>query len=211
MADWCSNALIVTNEYTNLFGDVKVAVLTDKALAKDQMTEFISKFDVENFMSQYVPIPDELRFFTGYAVIDGIGYTAWRLLVDSDGQSVQEGINEEKLDELALKYGARDWYAWNMCNWGCKSDVNAEIITKGPITDKLHILFDSPYSPPELFVRTISRMYPDLIFELAYAEEGMDFWGTTVFHNGSVVYHTYNEDGLDIKEHCAKYSINLRG
>ena len=67
------------------------------------------------------------------------------------------------------------WYSWATTNWGTKWDVGARLIK-----DQVNLLkyeFDSAWSPPIEWVRTISGQYPGLSFRLEYDEPGKAFNG----------------------------------
>jgi len=79
------------------------------------------------------------------------------------------------------------WHSWAIINWGTKWDVEGELVK-----DRANLLryeFDSAWSPPIEWVRTVSGQYPKLSFRLEYDEPGMAF-------NGH--YLCKNEDGRDI-------------
>jgi hypothetical protein len=71
-------------------------------------------------------------------------------------------------------------YDWCCNNWGTKWDVEAELRNPNwEINDdtnpNLLITFDSAWAPPEEVFKILPEMFPDLIFQLTYAEPGMDF------------------------------------
>ena len=86
--------------------------------------------------------------------------------------------------ELKKKYGASNWYDWNIMNWGCKWDISAEVMVE---KNKLSYTFMSPWAPPELGIRNISKLYPELKFVLKYEEPGMDFAGTFIVKGGKII------------------------
>jgi len=81
------------------------------------------------------------------------------------------------------------WYSWRIINWGTKWDVEDKLIK-----DQANLLkyeFDSAWSPPIKWVRTISGQYPELSFRLEYDEPGMAFNGhySCKDGGGSDVFH----------------------
>jgi hypothetical protein len=76
--------------------------------------------------------------------------------------------------DLIAKYGASDWYSWNVKNLGCKWDCSGEIEIDG---DYASVSFDSPWSPPLEWFKYIVKKYPTLQFSLAFMETGMWFAG----------------------------------
>lgn len=91
-----------------------------------------------------------------------------------------------------------------MNKWGCKWDANqAELITKSD--DYYRIAFETPWSPPELFCIALSKMYPKLIFRLAFAEQGCNFYGIIRYQGEDDVAVTEDygspEDGFWVDPH----------
>ena len=102
--------------------------------------------------------------------------------------------------ELRAKYGFDNWYDWHIANWGIKWDVEANKKQEGSNWIKFH--FDSPWAPPINAIITISKMYPELTFEIEYAEPGMNFAGRSIYKNGEVISEMY----LDVDEVTADMS-----
>ena len=146
-------------------------------------------------MGKFFPMPQELQdIHLGGIWIDNVVYGRW-IQKEVDGKIERTGLTEDDLTKLEVKYGARDWYDWAITMYGCKWDATATIVDLSD--DKtIHLLFETPWSPPEAFVKRLSERYPDLHFELAYCEGGSGYWGTTSYANGCIIESTYNEDGI---------------
>ena len=81
------------------------------------------------------------------------------------------------------KYGARNWYDWQVANWGTKWDVGGENCSDDLEDGELTLGFDSAWGPPiEAYVKMT-----ELGFEIVayYYEPGMGFCGSWV--NGADV------------------------
>lgn len=64
-----------------------------------------------------------------------------------------------------MRYGYPTWYEWCIQNWGTK--WNARNASKcGNI-----IFFDTAWSTPEPIIKALSVKYPDVTFEVEYADE----------------------------------------
>lgn len=107
----------------------------------------------------------------------------------------KESPNRVNPDAMLKKYGAKDWYDWNLQNWGCKWDLNHYSDPETIGRRSVCYFFDSPWGPPEEFVKNVAYIYPTLTFFLEYCEPGMCFSGTlkvkhlnveSVFHDGEV-------------------------
>jgi len=87
--------------------------------------------------------------------------------------------------EMIKKYGAKDWYDWNLKHWGVKWDVDS---AEREETDKhLKYFFDTAWGPPDNGIQNISKSYPLLTFLLRYHEPGMNLKGKIKFKNGEIL------------------------
>jgi len=91
---------------------------------------------------------------------------------------------EEESAALREKYGADDWYDWQVKNWGTKwNPVDGELDSND---GRLFYTFNTAWGPPMEAISTLSKRYPEALFTLAYDEPGMDFGGYAVFQNGKM-------------------------
>jgi len=90
------------------------------------------------------------------------------------------GPEEEKL------YGKNTWYNWNNENWGTKwdcCDVDCDICL-----EQVKYTFDTAWTPPQQWLQTTSKKYPDLKFEIEFEEIGCDFWGKILYQKGKILH-----------------------
>lgn len=74
-----------------------------------------------------------------------------------------------------------DRYTWRRANWGTKWDAcDVKLITQ--TTTEFLIQFDTAWSPPFDWLRSVSCMFPELLFRLAYCEAGMQLYGTHTYY-----------------------------
>jgi hypothetical protein len=102
------------------------------------------------------------------------------------------GLETEQQAENIRQFGYKDWYDWNINNWGTKWDFeleNVERVDANTITAS----FDSAWSPP---IEAYEKM-EQLGFEIEakYYEPGMAFCGT--YETGC------GEDTTEIGEYTA--------
>lgn len=98
--------------------------------------------------------------------------------------------DEELAASMTEKYGAPDWYAWAVANWGTKWDIvdnsgfgyNEKTVSG---ENEISISFDTAWSPPIPVVRELSWLFPSLEFSLKYFEPGVGFAGDFTAHNGA--------------------------
>ena len=75
----------------------------------------------------------------------------------------------------AAEYG-NGQYDWEIEHWGCTlGAINSAITTESE--NRLHYVFQTPWTPPLAFVEQVSRDWPTLRLVLAYNEPGCGFQG----------------------------------
>jgi hypothetical protein len=120
----------------------------------------------------------------------------------------QEGWWQEQ--ERLLKVG-KDWYSWNITNWGTKWDVAKSDNEKYSDTcydeKEKTFRFNTAWSVPIDVLNTLSSQYPTIQLHLSYEEEG-GWGGEIIFTNGEhVIIREYaiecrecDNDGADEEE-----------
>jgi len=153
-------------------------------------------------LDRIIPRPAELEaVHKGGITIDGQGVSRW---LENDG--VPEVIPEETLERWGREYGATDWYEWSCWNWGTKwdcYDVDPEWFT---CETEASLVFHTAWSPPEPAMETLSGQFPNLMFDLAYDDEGGWFFGRSLFHDGDRL----EEERLEYTEENRELLENLR-
>lgn len=147
----------------------------------DEFESFLKKNEGKNWFDFFAPTPEEL-------------------------QETTASFNEKPNEELIEKYGASDWYSWNVSNWGTK--WNADASWDRSDETSIHLSFDTAWSPPIELYNTIQEK--GFVVEMEYCEEGMCFVGEYIdgcdesyeFSNGL-------SDLDDIPEHLVE-NWNLR-
>ena len=86
-----------------------------------------------------------------------------RLLKNLSPKDLEQG--KLALDNIK-NYGHKDWYSWSIANWGTKWNAYSQIQIKENI-----ISFETAWSTPFPLMEELSRMFPDLTIEVAYADE----------------------------------------
>lgn len=162
MPNWCSNNLTIRGDET------KISDLISRVTKTDDNGNVY--YDI---LGSLLPTPKDLQ----ETMAGGYGR-------NEDGTKKPEQIELEAKQEANIaKYGHRDWYDWNVANWGTKwGDSDTHIV--GQYADMVAFVFETAWSPPETGIANISKLFPELSFVIAYSEEGMDFYGATAFRNG---------------------------
>lgn len=102
-------------------------------------------------------------------------YTTWY----SDGDTERPFTAEE---EASLKdLGYESWYGWSVANWGTK--WNAYSIREWD-DEEQSIYFETAWSPPQPVIEVLSQKFPEVSFEISYADEGGCFLRTSLYKEG---------------------------
>lgn len=121
MPNWCANGLRI------------IATNDEQRNKLKELVEHTKKEDDNGLLSFFYPTPKDL--------LDTVaGY-----------MSGEEGEKLKKQEEANLiKHGARNWYDWQINNWGTKWDVDVQHQWIFDYTDKniYECFFDSAWSPP---------------------------------------------------------------
>jgi hypothetical protein len=152
MPNWCDNMLTVEGEQEKLQEFKKKAEFHGKVEVTSGGEDY--QYDTDLSLGNFLPLPKEL-----------VGTTA---------------PSREKNEELIKKYGADNWYDWQVMNWGVKWDVNATLSSEDE--NVLKYWFDSAWCPPLEWLRAVGKLYPELEFTLDYEESGCQFEGTMYAH-----------------------------
>lgn len=111
-----------------------------------------------------------------------------------------ENNTDEKCKALKDKYGADNWYDWNLATYGTKWDC--EVLEKNCIKDEtfFECQFDTAWSPPGMFLHNLQMKFKDLDIRLTYELEGSD--GCGVFYSnrdGDQIFIEHEEDEVSYR------------
>ncbi len=134
------------------------------------------------------------------------------LRVSGDPEKVREMFEAIKSDEIGLgsldfnkvipmpeyifrgnlgmaereKYGKENWYDWSISNWGTKwNSYGYDPVYTPKEFDGEHIEFQTAWSYPDPLIAALSKQYPDLQFEVIWADEDFGYnTGKKEYENG---------------------------
>lgn len=109
---------------------------------------------------------------------------------DPEKQAELEKQEQSNLEQ----FGYKNWYDWNIGNWGTKWDVDAEIDDSNNTEDQVIFSFDSAWSPPQKAIAILAEKFNKLSFRHSYLEEGVGFVGYDEYDTGELTNSEYNED-----------------
>jgi len=93
----------------------------------------------------------------------------------------QVPIPKKYVDANAKSYKNDDWYHWCSKNWGTKWDCyELELDHNDTYTC---YSFDTAWGSPEAWVKKVSRKFPNIKFNVEWAEEGGE-GGRYMYHGG---------------------------
>lgn len=168
MPNWCYNSMSV-------HGDHKELVRLTEAITckvKNYNDDEVDGYD----LSVLFPTPDELQ-------IPSVWFHS-----DSDDPEHQELL--VKYEANRTKYGYKDWYDWNIGNWGTKWSPRVdywEICDLGSQGSVINACYETAWSPCDGLIREISKQFPTLLFSVTSDEEGGSFACCVAYQNGVLV------------------------
>lgn len=107
----------------------------------------------------------------------------------------QRALEAKQLENIRL-YGAKDWYDWNVANWGTKWDFNLENVERQD-PNTVTASFESAWAPPTGAYEKLMALGFEV--EAMYYEPGMCFVGK--WDNGEDDYYEYGgETSATVRE-----------
>lgn len=103
--------------------------------------------------------------------------------------------HEKQMEENLAKYGAKDWYDWNIENWGTKwSDCHTMVDDIEVLDDGSAFLraeYDTAWGTATAAFVRISQTFPTLTFRFRHDEEAGFFAGSEVVKNGELLFEKF--------------------
>lgn len=183
--------------------------LTEGSITTDAINAYLSVMNPDNH-SKFLP---EERITAGEFLSAVQDARACRTLYNleiymSDGRIAEiaeggEAKTPEGLVRLGRQYldnyrehGACTWYDWSIINHGTKWNNDPDTPVVDAETGNLR--FDTAWAMPEPIFMELSRQYPQLTFDVSWADEDIGYnVGNREFRNGEVVNEYIPEFGTD--------------
>lgn len=132
------------------------------------IARLIKGFKGEGLFSEFDPCPQELK----------------ETLSGCYGDPEKDAALAVKQQENVKKYGAKDWFDWQVQNWGTKWDVSegvtggitARIVEQSEDGKTVKLGIDTAWSPPLRFYELLTGEF-DFHVEAYYYESGCAFCG----------------------------------
>jgi hypothetical protein len=104
---------------------------------------------------------------------------------------ISRSLTQALADEYREKFGHCDWYGWQTANWGTKWNAYEQYSN-----DDAVIEFDTAWSTPYSLLVNLSKMFPQITFEVEYADEDFGYnVGRYVLLNGEVTEQNIPDGG----------------
>ena len=183
MPNWTYNSLKVRDQ----------SQLSDEQIKKNNNPQEIeSRKEIKRFVKENI-LPKEITDIngkiTGYEkdnktlTFKGSVPRPKSLDITSPAQTDEEKrIAEDNLK----KYGHKNWYDWNIANWGTKWDANCHSVEEDTEYGEVHIHFETPWCPPLEWLEKVSARYPSLQFDMSVEEESNAFIGNPIAQGGKL-------------------------
>lgn len=161
----------------------------DKVIV-EKSNEFDGTYKTFDFEA-IVPMPEELNIESSSSIEEFIKTGI-----------VPEFIRPEKRDEFLAqceqakqnikKYGFKDWYDWRIANWGTKWNAyDFKFISEDTF------MFNTAWSTPDRIWEAIAKQYPELQFNIKYADEDAGYNAGEIGINSGEVEHYEPIGGSD--------------
>ena len=162
---------------------------------KEPMTSPDNVINLKLTMESYIPMPQTYRDYDTTNKMpnrNAINWSTDEPMFNSDEEYQQYVENYKKAQTEQLeKYGVVGWYNWRCRNLGCKWDAEFEFgeFKKGQRDDEWTTWFNlhTPWSIPLPFYDKISKLFPELEFNISCEEEFEAFAGSFKLKNGVIL------------------------
>jgi hypothetical protein len=165
MPNWCYNNLTIDGTRENI-SEFLTAITSD-------LPE--GGFD----LTIPFPCPEELQITARFLTPD-----------DSNDDEETKALRQQYTTNKE-KYGATNWYDWQIENWGTKWSPDIDDLDVQDDGKRIWARFDSAWAPPSQLIQKLSGLFPTLQFVISYEEGGMCFAGAEGFYAGEMVYNGY--------------------
>lgn len=179
MPNWCNNTLEISH------------------VSKDMMARVIkaasAKGDEPGLLAEFFPCPEDLQIVAGSVGAKGSP--------EQEALELQEDINVKR-------YGFKNWYDWQVANWGTKWDICEAHVEAADDGYAATLTFDTAWSPP---IGAYEKLV-ELGFEVRgyYYEPGMCFVGC--WDNGDDEFYEYGGcDSSNVRESIGETLDDMYG
>jgi len=117
---------------------------------------------------------------------------------------ISRSLTQALADEYKKKFGYCDWYGWQTANWGTKWNAYEQY------SDDTNVIeFDTAWSTPYALLVNLSKMFPQVTFEVEYADEDFGYnVGKYVLLNGETIEENIPDGG---SQEAIEMAMDIKG
>ena len=117
---------------------------------------------------------------------------------------ISRSLTQALADEYKKKFGHCDWYGWQTANWGTKWNAYDQYSN-----DDAVIEFDTAWSTPYSLLVNLSKMFPQITFEVEYADEDFGYnVGKYILLNGETIDQNIPDGG---SQEAIEMAMDIKG
>lgn len=117
---------------------------------------------------------------------------------------ISRGLTQALADEYKKKFGHCDWYGWQTANWGTKWNAYDQVEHDANVIE-----FDTAWSTPYSLLVNLSKMFPQVTFEVEYADEDFGYnVGKYVLLNGETIEENIPDGG---SQEAIEMAMDIKG
>jgi hypothetical protein len=194
----------ITNRLTIIGTEQQVALVRAK-IKGEEADKFID-------FHKIAPIPKELEgTVSPMRIISQEEYDAQELKIATNDLTENEknwgisrSLTQALADEYREKFGHCDWYGWQTANWGTKWNAYEQYSN-----DDAVIEFDTAWSTPYSLLVNLSKMFPQISFEVEYADEDFGYnVGRYVLLDGETIEQNIPDGGT---QEAIEMAMDIKG
>lgn len=202
----------ITNRLTIIPNETNVTLFTGEDVLRVREAIKGEKEDQYIDFHKIAPIPKELEgTVSPMRIISQEEYDIQELKIAKDeltenerNWGISRGLTQALADEYKKKFGHCDWYGWQTSNWGTKWNAYDQYEV-----DENCIEFNTAWSTPYSLLVNLSKMFPQVTFEVEYADEDFGYnVGKYVLLNGETIDQNIPDGG---SQEAIEMAMDIKG
>lgn len=179
MPNWCT-------QFVEVRGEEKEIKRMINSFKVEEATRGKYEEDGGWDINQLFPVPDELA------------ETPHASIIPEWSQEEKDLWLRNKQEENLAKFGARDWYEWQIMNYGtkwgaCHVQIDEEALAN--CSDSFLFKFESPWGTCPGLMAKVSSLFPSVLIGIHAIEQMMMFALWETYHDGKMI--DYGEPNVD--------------
>jgi hypothetical protein len=202
----------ITNRLTIIPNETNVTLFTGEDVLRVREAIKGEREDQYIDFHKIAPIPKELEgTVSPMRIISQEEYDSQELKIATNDLTENEknwgisrGLTQALADEYKKKFGHCDWYGWQTANWGTKWNAYEQVEHDANVIE-----FDTAWSTPYSLLVNLSKMFPQVTFEVEYADEDFGYnVGRYVLLNGETIEENIPDGG---SQEALEMAMDIKG